>query len=518
MKKRSNLIILVLFVLGSFISCSDDLDTNPTNQQGGNIMLEKPEGGQAVMNGIYRAMYSSGWGSEWLSENSGIMAYVMTADIMGEDHVVREQGQGWFYYDYWLQVASDYTSSAGRSYQTWNFFYTIVNNANEIIGKENVWEEDVLKDAVLGQAYAIRAFAYYFLSQFFQQAYAEGSNLPGVPLYMKPTTKETKGEPRGTLENVYSQMENDIDDAIEYLKSAEDAGWGREHPSNIDYYVANGIKARIALAHGVNYQRVLDGAMEALSKDRLAVIPIGDFAGWNKKDVANVLWALEVISTQSEHYNGFFSHMDADAEGLYASVSRKLISTGLYNLIPDTDERKSAWWREPMAEQDEEKGNSKVSYCQTKFRFASTANRIGDYLIMRAEEMVLAAAEAECRLGHFDNARELMKTLGNKRDANYEARLAAMTNNASYGNDTNTAPTTLMEEILFQRRVELWGEHPRSFDLKRLRLGYTTRYAESNHSVTKEVGVADKRLVLPIPLAEFDGNENMVFPNDQNPM
>jgi hypothetical protein len=25
-------------------------------------------------------------------------------------------------------------------------------------------------------------------------------------------------------------------------------------------------------------------------------------------------------------------------------------------------------------------------------------------------------------------------------------------------------------------------------------------------------------LVLPIPLAEFDGNENMVFPNDQNPM
>lgn len=516
------LYITILICATFFASCSDELDTNPTNEVSEEMMLATADGGQAVINGIYRAMYVGNWGPSWQAENSGIMAYVQAGDLMGEDHIMREAGQGWFYYDYTLGIGSDWTHTSGRQAQTWNFFYTIVSNANVVINKDEVWADTPQSKAVLGQAYAMRAFAYYYLVQFFQQAYVEGADLPGVPLYTKPTTKDTEGAPRGKVEDVYKQMNSDIDKAVEYLKEAQfpagnqASAWSREHESYVDYYVANGIKARIALAQGVDYKRVKDGASEALKKPGLEIAGVSDFLGWNKRNSKNVLWALEVISSQSEHFNGFFSHMDADAPGMYASKARRLIATGLYNLIPNTDERKAQWWRGPLDK--EESGNSNVSYAQLKFRFANTGTRTGDYLIMRAEEMLLMAAEAECRLNQYAAARQYLTQLGEKRDAAYAERLAKMKNEATYGDNTLLAPQTLMEEILLQRRIELWGEFPRAFDLKRLQLGYNRSYNGSNHSAKVSLDPADVSFVYAIPRVEFDGNINMDIARDQNPM
>lgn len=510
------LYILVLFSSLLFASCNDELDTKPTNMMGDDEMLETYEGGQAVMNGIYRMMYTYGWGTAWYDENSGIMAYVQAADLMGEDHVMLAAGQGWFWYDYALNVASDYTSAAGRSYQTWNFFYKMIDNANSVISKDSVWERTPQSRNVLGQAYAVRAFAYSNLAQMFQQSYAEGDTLPGVPIYTEPTTKNTKGKPRGYLKDVYVQMNSDIDSSLLLLK---DTKASRGHESHIDYYVANGIKARIALAQGVDYQRALDGAKEALSKPSLTPLAVSDFLGWNKKSSANALWALEVIATQSENYRGFFSHMDADATGMYAARARRAIASGLYDLIPSTDDRKEQWWRGLMDPADEESGNSKVSLCQLKFRFGNPSDRTGDYLIMRAEEMLLIAAEAACRLDDYTTARGYLSTLGSYRDKeNYAARLATMTDAKTYSTNTLDAPQTLLEEILFQRRVELWGESPRVYDLKRLKLGYNRTYTGSNHAVKRTATRKDVRFVLPIPQAEFDGNTSMDGITDQNPM
>ena len=520
MKKILYIITLLSAIF--FASCSDDLETNPTDMVSGSVMLETSEGGQAVMNGIYRAMYSSGWGipaTQWSAENSGIMAYTLFGDLMAEDHVQRESGQGWFYWDYAYGVGSDWTVNYGRQYQVWNFFYTIISNANMVIGQDGTWADTPYTKAVLGQAYAMRAFSYYFLIQYFQQAYVEGKDLPGVPIYTKPTTKETPGAGRGTVEDVYTLMNSDIDKAVEYLEKAKDdanSPWTREHESYVDYYVANGIKARIALAQGVNYTRVLDGAKAALSRDDAEVLAVSDFLGWNKKTSKNALWAIEVIASQSEHFEGFFSHMDADVSGMYAAKARQLIATGLYNRIPDTDDRKKQWWRGVVS--PEQAGNSMVSYCQLKFRFANPTTRIGDYLIMRVEEMLLMAAEAECRLDNYPNARNYLLQLGEKRDTNYATRLAGMTNAKTYSTNTLSEPATLLEEILFQRRVELWGEFPRLFDLKRLQLGYDRTYAGSNHVSKLAMDPADVQFVLAIPRAEFDGNDKMSLETDQNPM
>ena len=139
---------------------------------------------------------------------------------------------------------------------------------------------------------------------------------------------------------------------------------------------------------------------------------------------------------------------------------------------------------------------------------------------MRAEEMILIKAEAECHQKEYSTARTTIKALGNARDSKFEERLAARTDANTYNSDTNAPLATLMDEILFQRRVELWGEVGRIFDMQRLGLGYKRNYEGSNHTekvTTKNTNAASPLFILPLPQSEIDGNENITSA-DQNPI
>lgn len=266
------------------------------------------------------------------------------------------------------------------------------------------------------------------------------------------------------------------------------------------------------------YKEAAEAAKEALTKPGLSLVKVDALGGNNSVKVDDVMWGLEISKDQTSGYAGFFSHMDADAKGMYGSKARQCISSGLYNLLSDTDERKMKWFRGKL--EKEEKGNSKVSYCQLKFKMADYTIWTGDYLLMRAEEMVLIQAEAECHLKEFDLARATIKRLGMLRDAKYEEILSKRTNSEAYNSNTNAPVTTLMEEILLQRRVELWGEAGRIFDLQRLALGYNRKYEGSNHSETvqtKNTGVASPLFIFPLPQSEIDGNEH-ISSSDNNPI
>ncbi len=92
------------------------------------------------------------------------------------------------------------------------------------------------------------------------------------------------------------------------------------HVSHIDYYVANGIKARICLTQH-DYAGAATAAAEALKKPSLKVATIAELGGNNSVKTADVLWGMEIIADQSSGFASFFSHMDADAPGMYASKS-----------------------------------------------------------------------------------------------------------------------------------------------------------------------------------------------------
>ena len=113
-----------------------------------------------------------------------------------------------------------------------------------------------------------------------------------------------------------------------------------------------------------------------------------------------------------------------------------------------------------------------------------------------------------------------MKVFGELRDPAFAERMALRTDANTYNTDTNAPLVTLMDEILFQRRVDLWGEAGRIFDLQRLGLGYKRDYEGSNHTQmvqNKNTDTASPLFIFPLPQSEIDGNEN-ITDADQNPI
>ena len=113
-----------------------------------------------------------------------------------------------------------------------------------------------------------------------------------------------------------------------------------------------------------------------------------------------------------------------------------------------------------------------------------------------------------------------MSAVGSLRDSNYAERLASKSDSKELNSNTTGAILSLMDEIFFQRRVELWSENPRLFDIQRRGLAFNRAWPETNHTntctaYTTKPGSAN--FILWIPQAEFDGNENMDADRDQNP-
>lgn len=520
MKKIFQYIFVGLLACAALSSCSEDLlETSPTDSMSGAGLLANANAALVPLNGIYRTMYTAGWSTTGNTHQCfGISAYNLAADVMGEDLIMADAGSGWFWYDCLYNVKSRYTSKTWRSYDLWNAYYTWVSNANYIIGAENTMagsEMDVKN--VIGQAYAIRAYSYFMLAQSFARTYKGHENEPCCPIYTEPTIAGTEGKERSTVQEVYTQITSDISKAIELLE-----GTTRKHISHINYAVALGMQARIALVME-DWNTAKTAAHAAITASKCSVIPIASFKGLNDISAKNVMWGADIISDQAGMYASLFSHMDADADK-YGASALKQINKLLYAKLGKNDERRgkvdnsgkfvSGWWN-PSDKRNEDGG-----YQQEKFKFSDIQTWMGDYVWMRVEEMYLTAAEAECRLGGAEEAEAIndLMAVMSQRDPDYTCTKTG----TALGQLTSDETGSLLEEIITQRRIELWGEFGRIYDIRRLKQGFRRTAAmgwpEAALLGTRPTNDPESYMsVLTIPQSEFDGNVNMDSKTDQNP-
>ena len=503
MKNLFKYIFVGTLACGMLASCAEDsLETAPTTSMSGTSLMANGNAALVPLNGIYRSMYYAGWSTGGNTHQCfGISAYNLMADVMGEDMVMGAQGSGWFWFDCIYNVKSRYTSSSWRPYDLWNAYYTWISNANYILAAEETMEgTSEERGYALGQAYAIRAYSYYMLAQSFARTYKGHESEPCCPIYKEPTTADTEGQPRSSVQEVYDLVVSDMDKALEYLE-----GTSRKHISHISYEVALGLRARIALTME-DWATAKSAAKAAIAASSCEIIPVKDFVGTNDADADNVMWAADIISDQSGMYASFFAHMSTGVT--YGANARKLINKELYAKMSPTDTR-LAWW-----DPTDSKG-----YQQKKFEFSDLQTWMGDYIWMRIEEMYLIAAEAECRMGDEASAKADLMALMSKRDPSYTCEHLTGT---AMGKLTNEWTGSLLEEITIQRRIELWGEVGRIYDIRRYKQGFRRTEAQGWPAAALLAGRPTDdpeswMWVMTIPQAEFDGNVNMDGDKDQNP-
>ncbi len=514
MKKLLLYILWGLPIVATTITSCDieALETSPTTAVSGTSMFANATAALVPLNGIYRSMYTQDWSTTGnVQQCDGIKAYTMMADVMGEDFIMGAQGSGWYWFDCTYIVKPRFTQSSFRSYDLWKAYYTWVANANYIIAAEETMEGtpgDV--NNVIGQAYAIRAYSYDMLARMYSRTYKGHETDPGVPLYTEPTAAGTEGKPRGTLQDVYTQVLADINKAVDLLKEASP----QKDKSHINYATACILKARICMVME-DWQEALTAAEAAIAGNTPASAK-DILGGFNNRTMPGVLWGAQVISDQADGWGTFFTHMDwTTEESMYAHTAPKKINKLLYEKMGPNDARR-AWWL-PNQQNPDPDGPS-YAYIQKKFLFADVSQWLADMIWIRVEEAYLTAAEAACRMNNDVKARELLTTLMSYRDPDYQVTKSGQ----SLGALTTTETGSLLEEILFQRRIELWGEFGRIYDIKRLKQGFvrTTEMGWPTGALIAGTNTQNPETyawVLTIPQAEFDGNESLNFETDQNP-
>lgn len=518
------------------------METSPTTDVVKDKILADAEGLQVAMNGVYATMYNR---LNFVTSNAhqcfGNMAVILAADLMGEDMVQTAQGAGWFWRDYNYDQRSRYTSKIWRCYFTWEYFYEIISNVNYIIAAAPGAAGDANEiKSTLAQAHAARAYAYFMLIQSYQQTYVGHENLPGVPVYTEPTDASSKGKGRGTVADVYRQIDSDLDLAIALFKECRVQ---RKHISNLDLYSTSLLQARVALVEN-DWIKAAEAARVAISTPSASLLSMSDATvvkgkfdnlttewttgktPFNSIASSSVMWGAEVIPDQSTIYASFFSNMDACTNVYYAAEAPKCISNWLYAQIPMTDIRKDWWNGNIGVTASEWKYGANINYNQHKFQWADQQSYRGDYIFMRLEEAYLILAEALCRLGNDADARNALAEVLKRRDTNWASVLTPLSGSEQTFGSVGTVKT-LMDEILLQRRIELWGETGRIFDILRLAKGWT-RYWTVDGVVSNHTNYLSKypeylnfppdylECILMIPQVEIDNNPN-INSEDQNP-
>lgn len=486
--KSRCIILLALLIVTS--SCDSFLDTEPSNEVSHTDIFRTTDLVQTILDGMYRYLREH--------DNINLKSFDLRLDVIdGRDIMMNTSG--FFNGDYNLGIDKT-TQDIGEVANLWNFYYQLINHANNILFYiDDAEGSDSEKNRIKGESLTFRAFSYYNLINHFQHAWIKGKDLPGVPIYLKPTSNKTVGNPRATVEKVYIQIISDLEEAIIML-SAEESILNKGY---INKNVANGILARTYLFQG-EYQKAAQHAKEA-RKGYPLMTQNQYVSGFNDSSNPEWIWGLPFGEEEILFTSSLFSDYDLERPNSNWSIR---INNHFYDLFSNTDCRAKLsvngnapliiYKNQPPVSLPVNEADLKDSLITRKFR--DNANFTGHYLLMRSSEMILIEAEAEAELNNNEIAQNLLFEIQKRAD--------------EVATKTTAIGQLLINEILLERRKELFGEGLASvLDLKRRNLPL---YRVGNQ-IPGGFEAGSNRLVWQIPIKEIDANIN-ISESEQNPI
>lgn len=399
----------------------------------------------------------------------------------------------------------------------WIQNYGIINSATRLIeaGKNiQPGEGEVTEyNNIIGQAYALRAFAHFQLQSYFSTDYADDSALGVIAVDFIPSIDDQLL--RNTNGEVFALIQSDLDQAESLLTVESAATFVSE-----DFVTA--LRARMA-AYRRNYEAAAQYSKTLLDKYGLAT-PEEYRAIFKDQSNEEIIFKLERTvgdAYDSQGNTGSIAH-GGTLGSLFAFTAAGIdggayydMSRSLFNELDPEDVRYDVLLHDeavidpnyPEAEGFREDDVLLIG----KYSGSEGIPLMNDIKVFRSAEMLLILAEAYAAMGDING------------DANSTASLIKRLRDIRFGEDTALPvfanQTEAFAAILEQRRIELAYEGHRWKDVKRLG-------ERANVQVIKDpldcaingactLAPTDYRFTLPLPIVEFNANPGLR--EQQNP-
>lgn len=441
-------------------SCKKDfLETTPTTSLSDAVVESTLPGVEVLVNGIHGMVYNYSFAQGFGHGQTSMAAQL---DMLSDDGINTQPAYFMGTYRY-TSVRDPY---GAFPYYAWDYYYTIIQHTNKVLTSlEKIKPElDESTHRLWATAYAFRAWAYHNLVQLYGKRYVPNTDNPqlGVLLRLTPSIDRI---PRSTVGEVYKVIDADIAKALEHASYLSNSG----RKNDMREATVAGIAARIALTKQ-DWAKAAQYAAIAIDKSG-AKLQSGDALndGFNNMEASEWIWGYKQNPEQNFFYGGFGAHYTSNFNGGSTTAFRHAVNRDLYDAMGPNDVRRK-WWvcldlghhiptesvNLPYFRGGEDLATARweITGQSVKFRThnGGSDSRM-DYVLMRLGELYYIKAEAEAMQGQDAAALATLKTVMLTRDPSYAF---AGTGQA------------LKDEIIRNKRIDLWLEGQAFFDMKRL--------------------------------------------------
>lgn len=461
--------ILIAFILiAVFTGCEDFLDVQPANSVSYDEALETLEDFEVALLGAYAQMRN----------NNGNLQQIL-GDVMADNAILTDINNGAFVQEHnWT-----YTQGEETFEDFWDDLYATIASANFIINRiETVESDDVaLRNDILGQALAIRAYSHFILVIWYANDYNVDPSAAGVPIVL---TNDINLPDRNTIDEVYAQIESDLEEAANLIDEQGSANAIRFSRSAV-----HALLTRVLL-HKEDWPGVIAYSDSVLQNPEFALV--SDSASfvqsWATDQSTENIFKLRVVFQDNNPRIGWAYYFVNNAGDVRQDYE---VAEDLFTSYTPEDVRLPAYY-------DDINGyRTIIKYPGRQGSGADAQAGMNDLKLIRLPEVLLNRAEALARTG--GRGADALASLNDLRTAR---GLAA-------GNETGA---DLLTAISLERRKELAFEGFRWHDLRRNGLPVIRNAGQCNPNTRSEcvLNASNFKFVLPIPFAELNVNENII--------
>ncbi|MDN5200079.1 RagB/SusD family nutrient uptake outer membrane protein [Fulvivirgaceae bacterium BMA10] len=472
--------ILIIFCLGALLStgCEDLLDTEPTDQISRENALSDLPGVKSLLISGYSA----------LRDDQYYGYHYMTMPDVLADNIKAAIGAGTG------RLSLEAINTVGETFELWATGYFIINVTNTVLERiDGVEGSEAEKNQIRGASYFLRALTYHDLVKTYSRDPGNGGG-PGVPILLESFDGlDADAFPaRASVNDVYTQIEQDLQSAISLLDNASE-----RYPYEATQVAAKALMSRVKLyqeqwQEAANFaQQVIDEAPVTLENgDNYVNIFLQASEAIFSVNFQLPSDALNVNIQLSQFYRVTGSGVGAGDGVVRMGLLEQYEGFDFSDDSGVTDKRFSILDRQMHGPEE--------VYFALKYN-SYKGPGLDDVNVIRLAEMYLNQAEAFAELGDEDMARQKINVIRSR------AGLSDITN--AFSGDL------LKNEIFKQRRIELAFEGHRFFDLKRRAMDIPKGISGVDCTTECTIVNGDFRVLANIPAREIRVNSSLV----QNP-